>query len=197
MKVNKFKFLGVMFFITILMDVVPYFGFMKIGSISITNMHIPVILTSIVLGPLEGALVGAVFGIISLARAVSRESTVLDMLLKNPFISVLPRICLPLVSGFFYKLIRKILPPKYEIVQVAATSVVGAATNCILVMMSLYLIYPKKLMTIFGLSDHSQILMMLVKALGPNVIVEALTCALVCIFIVTALKKHSHSREPS
>lgn len=189
MKINKYKFLGTMFFITILMDVVPNFGFIRIGSISITNMHIPVILTSIVLGPWEGTLVGAAFGIISLARAVSRESTVLDMLLQNPFISVLPRILLPLVSGYFYRLMCRILPKKYEIIRLASASVVGAATNCTLVMGFLYLVYPKELIDIFGLSDYSQLLGALLSALGPNVVVESLFCAIVCILFVTFLQR--------
>ena len=190
MKINKIKFLGAMFFITILMDVVPSFGFIKMGAISITNMHIPVILTSIVLGPLEGVLVGAVFGIISLARAVSRQSTVLDMLLQNPFISVLPRLLLPLASGYFYRLICKILPKDCPILQLSATSVVGAATNCFLVMGALYLIYPRELVEIFGLSHAGQLPAALLRALGPNVAVESLFCALVCIPSMFALKKY-------
>ena len=184
-----------MLFLTILMDVVPSFGFIKIGSISITNMHIPVILTSIVLGPLEGTLVGAVFGIISLARAISRESTVLDMLLQNPLISVLPRICLPLISGYFYRMIHKILDRKCEVLQLAATSIVGAATNCFLVMGALYVNDSQELISIFGLTKRSELPRALLMALGPNVIVESLICSLVCILFVTALKKYSGSKQ--
>ena len=197
MKINKIKFLGAMFFITILMDVVPSFGFIKMGAISITNMHIPVILTSIVLGPLEGMMVGAVFGIISLARAVSRQSTVLDMLLQNPFISVLPRLLLPLASGYFYRLICKVLPKNCPILQLSATSVVGAATNCFLVMGALYLVYPQELVEIFGLSHASQLPAALLKALGPNVAVESLFCALICIPAMFALQKYFGNQTQS
>ena len=197
MKINKTKFLGAMFFITILMDVVPSFGFIKIGAISITNMHIPVILTSIVLGPLEGVLVGAVFGIISLARAVSRQSTVLDMLLQNPFISVFPRLCLPLVSGYFYRLCYKILPGNCNVLRITATSIVGAATNCFLVMGALYLAYPQQLVEIFGLTHVSQLPAALLKALGPNVAVESLFCALVCIPAMYGLTRYfGNQKQP-
>ena len=195
MKINKIKFLGAMLFITILMDVVPSFGFIKMGAISITNMHIPVILTSIVLGPMEGMLVGAVFGIISLARAVSRQSTVLDMLLQNPFISVLPRLILPLVSGCFYRLCCKHLPRDCDMISLAATSLVGAATNCFLVMGALYLVYPQELVEIFGLSHAGQLLTALLKALGPNVAVESLFCAIACILAMLFLKKYFSSQN--
>ena len=198
MKINKIKFLGAMFFITLLMDVVPSFGFIRIGAISITNMHIPVILTSIVLGPLEGMLVGALFGIISLARAVSRQSTVLDMLLQNPLISVLPRLCLPLVSGYFYRLISKVLPRKnYEFIRLTATSIVGASTNCLMVMGALYLVNSQELMDIFALSHVSQLPTALLKALGPNMAVESLFCALACILVMSALKKYCAGQESS
>ena len=197
MKINKIKFLGAVIFITILMDVVPSFGFIQVGAISITNMHIPVILTSIVLGPLEGMLVGAVFGIVSLARAVSRQSTVLDMLLQNPFISVLPRLCLPLVSGYFYRLCLKILPWDCHVLRLAATSIVGAATNCFLVMGALYLVYPQELVEIFGLAHASQLPAALLRALGPNVAVESLFCALACILAVWGLQKYSEKQKQS
>ena len=46
-------------------------GFIMIPPVSITLMHIPVIIGAILLGPLDGAILGGVFGCISLFKAVT------------------------------------------------------------------------------------------------------------------------------
>ena len=54
--------------IEILMAVTPI-GFIPVGAINITTMHLPVILSGIILGPLYGALMGFVFGLTSMLKA--------------------------------------------------------------------------------------------------------------------------------
>ena len=191
MKVNKIKFIGSMIFISILMDVVPYFGFLQLGAISITNLHIPAILTSIVLGPGYGAGVGIVFGIISMMRAVSRESTVLDILLQNPFISILPRILFPMISGYLFMLLQKLFSQEHNAVSVSLAAASGAFSNAGLVLGALYLAYPDELITIFDLPDGTMLYSSLVDAFVPNMIVEAVTAVLACLIAIPVIKKLS------
>ena len=54
--------------IEILMGVTPI-GFIPVGAINITTMHLPVILSGIILGPVIGALTGFVFGLTSMLKA--------------------------------------------------------------------------------------------------------------------------------
>ena len=48
---------------------VTQIGYIPIGPINVTTMHIPVILAGIFLGPNYGAAVGFVFGLTSMLRA--------------------------------------------------------------------------------------------------------------------------------
>ena len=189
MKINKVKFLGAMIFITLLMDVVPFVGFMKIGSISITNLHIPAILTAIVLGPGYGLAVGTVFGIISLMRAVSRESAILDILLQNPLISLLPRMCFPLLAGYAYQFMMKLFKQKGQLAAVALASLIGSVLNSFLVLSSLYMIYPDQFLACLDFSPEKSVFYSILSAFGPNVLVESSLCIIACTLFVYALPR--------
>ena len=55
---------------------VPFLGFIPLGVIKATTVHIPVIIGAILLGPKAGAVLGAVFGltsVIKIGRASCRE----------------------------------------------------------------------------------------------------------------------------
>ncbi|NLM96145.1 MAG: ECF transporter S component [Halanaerobiaceae bacterium] len=56
--------LGVMLAITIIMDSTPL-GAIPLGSISATIMHIPTIITAVILGPAAGFIMGTSFGLIA------------------------------------------------------------------------------------------------------------------------------------
>ena len=191
MKINKYKFLGAMLFFTLLMDVVPFFGFANVGSISITNLHIPGILTAIVLGPAYGGFIGGVFGVISLVRAVSRESTILDLLLQNPFVSVLPRILFPMAAGQLYRFLSESLRGRLESLSISLSCAVGSALNSILVLLALYLVDREELMGIFNVSDQAHIIPSLVHAFLPNMLVEAAACIAVCLLVISGLRELS------
>lgn len=195
MRINKTKFLGAMIFLTILMDVVPHFGFTRIGSISITVMHIPPILSSIVLGPISGMLIGLLFGIISLMRAVSRESAVLDTLLQNPLISVLPRVIFPLISGKIYQFLMEHFATRRENIAVGASALVGACCNSVLVLSMLYLIYPDRFLSVMQLDSGQNVLVLLLNAFGPNLLVEALLALAVCIGFMYLLHRREAKKQ--
>ena len=62
-------FLGIL----ILLASVPFLGFIPLGPINATTMHIPVIIASIILGPRIGGFLGGAFGIWSVQRGSSRR----------------------------------------------------------------------------------------------------------------------------
>ena len=191
MRINKTKFLGAMIFLTILMDVVPHFGFTRIGSISITVMHIPPILSSIVLGPVSGMLIGGLFGIISLMRAVSRESAALDILLQNPMISILPRVIFPLISGKVYQSLMERFATRWELAATGISALIGACFNSILVLSFLYLIYPGQFLDVMNLSSGENAVVLLLKVFGPNLLVESLLAVVVCTGFVYLLNRRA------
>ena len=70
-KISTFELVLTAFFlgILILLASVPFLGFIPLGPINATTMHIPVIIASIVLGPRIGGFLGGAFGIISMVRS--------------------------------------------------------------------------------------------------------------------------------
>lgn len=189
MKVNKFKFLELMVFITILMDVLPHVGFFRMGSLNICTLQIPAILTSIVLGPLYGMGIAFLFGVISLMRALARESALLDMLLQNPMISIMPRMCFPLISGFLYKVLSRYSEASYPMVPVLLASAAGSVSNSVLVLASIYLIYPEKFYQGLNLAGSTEIFHSVSVAYGSTLFWEAGICMAVCAVAVVLVRK--------
>ena len=115
MKNTKNFTLTAMFLAILILLAVTPLGFIPIGPINATTMHIPVIIASIVLGPRLGAFLGGTFGLISMIR-----STVIQTPLSfvfSPFIPVIgtehgswkalliafiPRILIGVVPYFVY-----------------------------------------------------------------------------------------------
>ncbi|MFQ7234112.1 MAG: ECF transporter S component [Enterococcus hulanensis] len=144
--VRNFTLTAMFLAIMIILAVTPL-GFIPIGPINATTMHIPVIIASIVLGPRIGAGLGAVFGIISLARAtviITPMSFVFSPFIANPLtnqgdwraviVAIIPRILIGVVPYFVYKGLHRLMKEKARPVSLFIAGVAGSLTNTILVM---------------------------------------------------------------
>ena len=60
---------GIFTAIIIAMSVVPFLGYIPLGFMNATIIHVPVIIGAIILGPKYGAYLGLVFGVTSLVKA--------------------------------------------------------------------------------------------------------------------------------
>lgn len=92
--------------ITVVLGLTPL-GFIPLGPLSATTMHIPVIVASITQGPIIGGLVGLIFGLSSLWNAMTRP-TVISFVFYNPLISILPRVILGLIPYYIYTNLKKV-----------------------------------------------------------------------------------------
>lgn len=144
--VRNFTLTAMFLAIMIILAVTPL-GFIPIGPINATTMHIPVIIASIVLGPRIGAGLGAVFGVISLARAtviITPMSFVFSPFIANPLtnqgdwraviVAIIPRILIGVVPYFVYKGLHRLTKEKVRPVSLFIAGVAGSLTNTILVM---------------------------------------------------------------
>lgn len=86
--------------ITIVLGLTPL-GFIPLGLINATTMHIPVIVGAILEGPVVGASIGFIFGVSSLIKAFTMPTPV-SFVFYNPLISILPRILIGIVSYYVY-----------------------------------------------------------------------------------------------
>lgn len=95
---------GILGAIVIMLGLTPL-GFIPLGMLSITSLHIPVIIAGILEGPIVGGLVGLIFGFFSLFNAMTRPGPI-SFVFYNPLISILPRILIGVVTGLIYKALK-------------------------------------------------------------------------------------------
>lgn len=153
-------FLSVM----ILLASVPFLGFIPLGPINATTLHIPVIIASIVLGPKTGGFLGGCFGLISMIR-----STVIITPMSfvfSPFIAPLgtdgagswkallvvfiPRILIGIVPYFIYQWSKKFLKGRGEHFGLFLAGIAGGLTNTILVMNFIYFLFKPEYAQVLG-----------------------------------------------
>lgn len=102
MKIKDFSLTTIFLSIILLCAFTPI-GFIHLGIIKATIIHIPIIIASIILGPKIGAFLGLVFGISSIAT-----NTISPTLLSFAFSPVIP--VLGTSEGSFWALFIAIVP---------------------------------------------------------------------------------------
>lgn len=129
-------------------------GMIQLPIIKATTVHIPVIIGAILLGPAAGAVLGSVFGLCSLvsntmaptllsfAFSPFLSTTGLVGALKALWVSVGCRILIGIVAGWLWLLFQKL---KFnQTVSLAITGFIGALTNTLTVMGSIYLLFAQQ-----------------------------------------------------
>ena len=86
--------------ITIVLGLTPL-GFIPLGVMNATTMHIPVIIAAILEGPIVGAAVGLIFGVSSMVKAFTMPLPT-SFVFWNPLIAVHPRVLIGVVSYYLY-----------------------------------------------------------------------------------------------
>ncbi len=128
-RTRKLVITGVMGAITILLGV-THWGFIPwFGGISLTIMHVPVIIAAILEGPVVGLGVGLIFGVFSMIQAAVAPTSPADVWFTNPVLAVLPRLFIGPVAYFVWKLLERI-----PVVGLIVAGIVGSLTNTILVL---------------------------------------------------------------
>jgi len=103
---------------------IPWFG-----GVSLTIMHVPVIIGAILEGPWVGGAIGFIFGLFSLILAAVAPSSPSDVWFTNPLLAILPR----LFIGPFAWLVWRSLK-RWPVVGMIASGLAGSLTNTVLVL---------------------------------------------------------------
>ncbi len=121
-------------FITIiaLMALVPFLGFVQIGPVSATIIHIPVIIGALYGGKRMGIALGIAFGLSSWFVSLWRAATPFDLMFQNPLLSVVPRVLFGLAIWYVFLMAKNII--KNKTAAIATTFVVSTLIHTILVM---------------------------------------------------------------
>ena len=179
--------------IEILMAVTPI-GYIPVGAINITTMHLPVILAGIILGPAYGMLMGFVFGLTSMLKATFAPN--ITSFCFSPFITVggvhgnfaslfiafVPRMTLGVLSFYIYLALRRMNRSR------VTASAVSAAANTLIhtlfVMGSIWLFFGQQYANAAGIGVGAVIL----TVLTSNGILEIILASIVIPALVRALK---------
>lgn len=180
--VRKIVVIGLLSAITIVLSLTPL-GYIPIPPINPTIMHIPVIIGAILEGPLVGVMLGLIFGITSIFKALMQPSIVTFVFL-NPLVSVLPRIIIGITSYYVYSILRI----KSQPLKIAIATFIGSITNTIGVLGSIYLIYLQSYAKAINLSASATRMALLGVGLS-NGLPEAIISVLICIPVIQILKK--------
>lgn len=182
--------------IIIIMAMVPGLGYIPLGVIRATIIHVPVIIGALVLGPEKGAILGGIFGLTSLINntfAPTVTSFVFSPFytmgeihggVKSLIICFVPRILIGIVAYYVYKLVRKIMKnSKHSMVTALALSgVAGSLTNTLLVMNLIYLFFGESYAAVKEIA-YEALYGTILTVIGTNGIPEAIVSAI----LVTAI----------
>lgn len=89
------------------MAFVPWLGIITVGPISITILHVPVIIAALLLGGRSAVIASLAFGFSTMFVAMTRGVTPIDLLFVNPVVSVLPRLLFGLTLAVMVKMFSK------------------------------------------------------------------------------------------
>lgn len=173
--------------IIILQNFIPFLGYIPLGVLNLTIIHVTVIIAALLLGPKDGAIVGGVWGTITFIRAfVWPTSPIAPIVFVNPLISILPRILIGVVAGYAFIWAKKSFHSK--IFAASLASVLGSLTNTFLVLGQIYLFYRGQSQVMYGL-DTEALMPYLLGLVLTNGIPEALIAAIVSPAVAVPLAK--------
>lgn len=94
--------------IILLQTSIPLIGYIPIGPLEITIIPMTVVVATVLLGTVDGAIIGGVWGFTTFVRAfVWPTSPLAAIVFVNPIISVIPRIMIGVVAGMTYTYLKK------------------------------------------------------------------------------------------
>lgn len=139
----------------ILLAFTPGLGYIPLGAINATTIHIPVILGAIILGPKTGAILGGVFGLTSFLQASFISPNITSFVfspiapggnLASIVICFVPRILIGVVAYYVYTAVKKLFKNKKGGVtaSLAIAGVCGSMTNTLLVMHGIFIFFGEK-----------------------------------------------------
>lgn len=181
LKTKQITTVGLLFAITIVLGATGL-GFIPIPPINTTIMHIPVIIGSLIAGPVVGGLTGLLFGLFSIFRAINLPSPV-SFLFMNPIIALIPRILIGVTPHLIYKFIKT----KSNVFNLSLSCAIGSFTNTIGVMGLIYILYLDKFADALNMSLSTAKTTILAYIL--NGFVSASVAIVVSVPVVIAVKK--------
>lgn len=161
-----------------------HLGYIQINpmAISLTIMHIPVVLAAALAG-LPGAIVTSlVFGLTSLINAAANPGGVLDPLFKYPQCSVLPRLIFGFAAYGFFAMLG-LIPRVPKAINAAVSAFLSSLLHTVAVIGSLYVFLNTQTLAAMGGKGFLVIMGLVL----PGAMMEAAAALLVSAAVVSAI----------
>ncbi len=169
-------------------------GYIPLGFMNATTMHIPVILGACLLGPKMGGVLGGVFGVTSVIRATITPN--LTSFVFTPFysfspefsgswtsliVAIVPRVLIGVIAGLVFQLIMRISHDK-QALALPVAGFIGSMVNTIGVMGLIYLLFGEQYAAAGGQS-YDLLLKVIMGVVAVNGVPEALIAAVLTLAV--------------
>lgn len=170
-------------------------GYIRTPMLSITLMHIPVIVCGAVLGPAYGAGLGLLFGLTSVYNATTAPSAA--SFVFSPFVTVagisgnwtsliialVPRILLGAIAGWLFAALNKKMKPGMAGL---ITGIIATLCHTLMVLSLIYVLWGEQYAAALG-SSYALLLGLLATTVVTNGLMEAAAAGLVTMEICRAM----------
>lgn len=203
---KKLAQLALLTAIILIMAFVPYLGYIPLGFMNATIIHIPVIIGAVFMGPKAGATLGFVFGLTSLYNNTFNPN--ITSFVFSPFytaggvnggvrsliVCFIPRILIGVVAYYSYKGIIKSFGNKARTrtIGFALAGVMGSLTNTILVMSGIYFLFGESYALARGVAVDA-LYKIIFTVIGTQGVPEAIVAGLIVTIVGRALYKVNES----
>ena len=189
---SQITLLGLMIAILLLMAYTPL-GYLNIGPLAITFNIIPVAISAITMGPVGGAIAGAVFGLTSFGQCIGIGGTSImgaTLFGINPFLAFvqrfIPRLVDGLLLGYIFQGVRK--KSKNIYVSCAVTGFCSAFLNTLFFMALLVGLFGNT-EYVQGLMGGKNVILFICTFVGINAVCEMFSATVITGAVGAALYK--------
>ena len=195
-RVSSMAILSLFIAIEVVLTLTPL-GFIQIGLIRSTTLHIPVILAGLLLGYKQASIIGLVFGILSVLTNTFMPTA--TSFIFTPFysigningnifslvIAIIPRVLFGCISLFVYKLLYKV---NVESIRVFISSCIGSIMHTIMVMFGIYIFFGPQYASVKDVNIND-LLNLIYVVITTNGIIEMLVGSIIVTGTYKTLKK--------
>ena len=189
-KTNLKKLTGTALLAAIIIVLQTVAAGIKIGPFTPTLSLIPIIVGALVYGPLSGAFLGAVFGVIVIIGVLSGNEPMSTMMFQtNPAATIFICLFKGVMAGLVPGLIYKIFKDKHDLLGTIVAAISSPVTNTGLFSIALFTIFlpvTQHFAEVLGFADAGKFV--LVGIIGTNFLFELLLNMVLVPIIVRIVK---------
>lgn len=172
--------IGILSALVIILSLSPI-GFIPLGPVRITTVHIPIVLIALVEKPTVSFFVGLIFGLFSFFQHLSGISP-LSFMFVNPFVSVLPRALIGLGTYYTFNFVKKYIKNVFNVI---IASIIGTMINTFGVLSMAYIFCSSQLYEVLKINPAKFLFTIAIS----NGIPEIIVCSILVPMIYKSLQK--------